>query len=440
MFSAASVKKLLLSDISQMAHSRSSFVNNPKSDFTRDRILTFETVIHFLLSMEAGNTRHELLKYFNYSPDTVTNSALYQQRAKLSANTLPTLFRLFSGHFSPTLYLSKYRLLACDGSDFTYTRNPNDTDCFCVPNNTTSKGYNQVHVNALFDILSLTYSDSVIQPFNKKNEFLALSQMIDSYNYDDHHIPVFIADRGYQSYNVFAHAIENNAFFLIRAKDLNFKRLLGIQMPDETIFDMWITRILTRSNSKRKRQSPDHEADYRFICAAVPFDYIDSQNPEYHINLRVLRFPIGEDSYENIVTNLPNDEFPLETIKYLYSLRWGIESSFCKLKHSLGAINLHSKLYKYVSQELWARLILFNFCSIITSNIVVSYSSKRKHIYQINYDTAYKACHHFLRLQPWDSPPNIEGLISKNLLPIRPGRNYARQRRFRIPVSFVYRF
>ena len=69
--------------------------------------------------------------------------------------------------------------------------------------------------------------------------------------------------------------------------------------------------------------------------------------------------------FENIITTLSEEDFTPDDIKYCYNLRWGIETSFRDLKHPIGAINLHSKKTEYVAFELWSRLILYNFCSII---------------------------------------------------------------------------
>lgn len=157
------------------------------------------------------------------------------------------------------------------------------------------------------------------------------------------------------------------------------------------------------------------------------------------ITLRVLRFKIPGDGYENIITNLPADEFTLEEIKTLYGLRWNIETSFRELKHTIGAANFHSKKREYIEMEIWARLLLYNFCSIITNHVVVM-QKNRKYVYQVNFTVAYNACHYFLRLHNGETPPNIESLIEQNILLIRLHRKYARQHRFRIPVSFTYRF
>ncbi|MBU9729189.1 transposase, partial [Diplocloster modestus] len=117
-------------------------------------------------------------------------------------------------------------------------------------------GFNQIHLVALFNLLSQRYLDAQIQPIRKKNEFLALSNLIDRFDPPPGTSPIFIADRGFHSYNVFAHAIEKGAYFLIRAKDVNTKRLLGNDFPDTDSFDVTVNRILTRTQSKKKHRHP----------------------------------------------------------------------------------------------------------------------------------------------------------------------------------------
>ena len=279
----------------------------------------------------------------------------------------------------------------------------------------------------------------MVQPIRKKNEFQALADMIDRYYIPDV-VPIFIADRGFHSFNVFAHAIEHNSYFLIRAKDVNMRRLLGNDIPEDESFDVQVNRILTRSQSQKKRLHPEFEEQYRFLCKKVTFDYIEHESgKEYPISLRILRFKISDNGYENIITNLPVEEFSAEEIKELYRLRWNLETSFRELKHTIGAVNFHSKTREYIEMEIWARFILYNFCSIITMHVVIDQKS-RKYIYQVNYTVAYHACHYFLRLHNEEETPNIKSLIEQNILPIRPDRKYARQHRFRVPVSFTYRF
>lgn len=435
------IKQILLSEIEKMNQHREDFCRRPGIDFTRDRKISFDMLLHFQISMESGSVNHELLKYFHFDAGTPSLSAFYQQRAKLSDDVFQKLFYSFSHCFKPKALLKgRYQLLACDGSSFTFTRNPKDTESYYNPSGRSQKGYNQMYLVPLYDLLNKVYTDAVIQPMRKRNEFAALYELIDRHTPCSGTVPVFIADRGFHAYNVFAHAIENGSFFVIRATDTKMKRLLGSGLPKEEVFDIRVTRHLTRSHSKKKYLHPESAGQYRYICPKVAFDYFPAEEyGEYEISLRVLRFPIGNGTYENIITNLPENEFHAEEIKEIYHLRWGIETSFCTLKHVIAAVNFHSKSRQMITHEIWARLILFNFCSYITGQVTFE-KQKRKHIHQVNFSVAFKICRHFLRLHSGKDAPDVEGLIRKHTLPVRPSRNFARQQRFQVPVSFTYRF
>ena len=68
-----------------------------------------------------------------------------------------------------------------------------------------------MHLNALYDLLSRTYVNAIIQPARQENENRAMCDMID--RYPGHSKTLFIADRGYENYNIFAHVQENGMFF-----------------------------------------------------------------------------------------------------------------------------------------------------------------------------------------------------------------------------------
>jgi hypothetical protein len=434
------VKSVLLDKIKDMAQTPWIFANNPLADFKRKRKMDFENLLRSIISMESGTVKHELLKHFDYDPETLTPSAYYQQRCKLHPDAFPYLFKQFLSGFTNELYRGKYQLIASDGCEFYIPRNPEDLDSYNPPCGRSGRGFNQLHVTALYDLTNRIYLDAIIQPCRKKNEYRALCDLMDRYS-SRNGIPIFIADRGFSSYNCYAHAIENGLYFLIRTKDLNTKRLLGTDfsgLSDE--FDYTVDRILTRTNSKTKRSQPDNEEIYRFICKAAGFDYIERGTPEeYPIRLRVVRFKITDDSYENIITNLPDGDFSSDEIKALYGLRWNIESSFRDLKYAIGAVNFHSINRMLINQEIWARLILYNFCSIITAHVVID-KKETKHTYQVNYSMAIKICHYFLRIGRGKAPPDIDSLISSCTLPIRLGRSFHRHNRIRRPQSFLYRF
>ena len=429
------VKSTLWAIVDSMACNTARFVKNPGKDFTRNRKLGFVQLIHFFLCMESGCIGHELLKYFYFLPDEVpAASAFVQQRAKLLPETFRHILSQFNLRFPPKRLMGRYSLIAADGCEFNIARNPQDPSTFHPASGRSKKGFNSLHTVSLYDLLSRRYLDAVIQPGRLKNEFAALCQLIDRYIYGGR--PIFVADRGFASYNVFAHALEKGCFFAIRAKDVNVKRILAADsLPGQ--MDRWADVILTRSNARKKRLHPELASLYRCVCKAVPFDFITGSRPEYHMRLRLVRFRIAEGIYENIITNLPEKEFSLGQVRQIYQLRWGQETSFRDLKHTIGTSNFHSRSPEYIEFEILSRMTLYNFCTIITIEVPIEKKTE-KWEYQVNLSMAIKICIAFLADHM--GPGNVNGLISRYILPIRPGRTYARQPRFQPPASFAYRF
>ncbi|MDQ8735819.1 IS4/IS5 family transposase, partial [Paenibacillus sp. LHD-38] len=94
-----------------------------------------------------------------------------------------------------------------------------------------------------------------------------------------------------------------------------------------------------------------------------------------------------------------------------------------------------------IIQEIFARMIMYNFAEMMTSHVVISQMDKR-HQYQVNFTVAVHVCRHFLRSKGDEPLPNVEALIRKNILPIRPvrkGQQNTRKIRWKSVVSFVYR-
>ena len=80
---SAYIKKKLLSLIEQMETQRWLYTRNPGKDFSRVKKWTFGEMIRFIISMEGNALGDELLKYFDYSADTPTNSSFNQRRAQI---------------------------------------------------------------------------------------------------------------------------------------------------------------------------------------------------------------------------------------------------------------------------------------------------------------------------------------------------------------------
>lgn len=266
------------------------------------------------------------------------------------------------------------------------------------------------------------------------NENGAFNGIVDRY---DGPKAIFIADRGYESINSFVKVGMKNNKYLIRVKDIHSRtsvlRSFG-PFPDAE-FDMHIRRTLT---TKQTNEIKAHPEIYKFVPKNQRFDFFDG-SPYFDFECRVVRFKISDDTYESIVTNLEESEFNIQDIKELYHLRWEIETSYRELKYHLDLNTLHSKKRMFIEQEIYAKLVLYNFCSRVSNNIKIK-EKDRKYEYQLNYVRAFHIIRHYLKEKGGKNPPDIESLIAKEILPIRPNRQNERKVKAKSPVSFNYRY
>lgn len=440
------IKDLFSLSVENICSDISDYSTNPETDFQRNRKISPQTLISFLVSQGSSSTRVEMLDFWGLDASSMpTSSALNQQRQKLKPDAMEAVFKRFNSAVADVLPKTssddKYRFLAADGSTCTYFSTPSfsSDEYYCSPGNSI-RGVYSMHMNALYDLSTHTYTDALLQPVHCKNEFGAFCSMVDRHEILDGKKNVYIGDRGYCSYNNMAHVIEQGQFFLFRTKDIHSKGLVSnFDFPEEESFDIDVRVTLVRSHSKKVLVPSD--TYIRFVDQAAPFDYITYGSYDtYELALRIVRFPLSELSYECIITNLPRDEFPPERIKTVYYSRWGIESSFRKLKYTIGLSNFHSYKPQYIEQEIWAKLIAYNITETMI-NCTILETHNTKHEYRVNFTMAAHICRVFLRLATEKDQYDVMSLLQKELIPIRSDRQYPRLQtaHFRKPRYFIYR-
>lgn len=424
------VKQILSSVIRDVAADR-SFLVRPDSDFTRSRKLSLLQMLRLILSMGGSTISRELLGFFRTSPHVASSSAFVQSRAKISHTAFEAIFQQFTAKTDTKCLYRGYRLLAADGSGVHFPTDPSDPDSF-FPGSNGQKPYNLIHLNALYDLLTHTYRDVVLQK-GSGSEKDAVIEMLQRSRYRN---VLLIADRNYESYNLMAYCQEKGWRFLIRVKDHAVKGIVTcLPLPDIDSFDVPITVCLTNHTSKAAKQIPH----YKFLPSTAPFDFFprDAPIPFYELHFRVIRFSIAEGAYETVITNLPEKLFPMEEVKKLYAMRWGIETSFRDLKHTVGLLRFHSKKAESIIQEIFAALTMYNFARVITQSAVLK-QNKRKLSYQVNFAQAVHLCRQFFRDNAI-SPPALEALLTRYVTPIRPNRHAPRSPGVKPVVIFQYR-
>lgn len=434
------VKNHLLNCIQDVSKTAWLFSAKPEKDFTRNRKLSFETMIKTLLCLEGASLANELMKRFGCRTDIASTSAFVQQRGKILPEAFETIFRIFTEDLDANCLYNGYRLFAVDGSDIQIPANPQDADSY-FPGSNGQQPYNLLHLNAMYDLLQRTYTDAIVQKRHCCDECRSLVDMVDRSFVKQP--TIIIADRAYESYNVLAHIQEKGWFFLIRVKDSSSSGLAaGLDLPHEDLFDVPIYLSLTRKQTNETKLLCKQRNHYKILSATQTFDYLPQKNRKhlpaifYQLPFRVVRFPITENSFETVVTNLPSDSFPPSELKKLYAMRWGIETSFRELKYTVGLLHFHAKKTEHILQEIFARLTMYNFSESITSHVVIQ-KHNRKHACKANFSVAVHVCRQFFLGNV--SPPDVEALIARHVSPIRPGRSRPRILSAKYAVSFIYR-
>ena len=418
--------------ISDLSSNPSLFLRNPKSDFTRNRKIDFKTFIGITMNSGGGTMSKELLEYFDFDVNTPTVSAYTQQRSKVLPEAFEYLFQSFiQENISCNNTFKGYRLIACDGSNLTIATNPSDAET-AYKSNQYGTITNHLHLNAFFDVLNRVYLDAVLQTASEYQEYRACIKMMERSSLDN---AILVADRGYENYNVMAHAINKGWKFVIRIKDIESNGIAsGLQLPKSDTFDTDVSLTFTRQQVKSQKK-----LGYKFMPTCQTFDYLPLKSKDtYDLSFRIVRFPILDDSYEVLITNLNQCDFSIDDLKEIYHLRWGIETSFRELKYAIGLTSFHARKVDYIKQEVFARLLLYNYCELVTTHVIEQMKNKDK-TKQVNFTVAIYICREYIRQKRNLSPPDVIKLIEKHILPVRPGRKDPRKVKPQASVSFLYR-
>ena len=469
--------------IADMDAHKEEYVKNPEKDFTRKRKIMFDDVIKFQLGIKSNSLRRESQAYFGELRNIdIYASAYVQQRNKLKDNTFYVLMNRFNEFCLQERGLKTwegYRIMPVDGTvvnipynyesdTFVRGRQKNDAKMTqmeklqetmlkdfnllpgspdrksqklknrtekaekkskrknTVPKEQRESGFNQFHITTMYDAPNKLFLDAEIQPEGKNNEVRACINMIKRNTFKQK--TILVADRGFGSRNLFHYCeLKENLDYAIRVKNDFTKRIKALPLE---AFDIDITDEIRTGQFKEDREAYQSGRACRLTAPSkdgknrqpVTWDF---ESPCV-ITYRVVRFEIAKGNYETIVTSLDREQFPAEKLKELYHMRWEVETAYRWYKYAVGGSCFHSKNELYIQQEIYSRIIMFNFCFTIASQVEIEQKKEWKHKYVVNYTAAITICIDYFRKQDAGNEEEIIWLILKNKLPIREGRQNER--------------
>lgn len=315
------LKEKLNNEIDEMGKCPTLFAATGTA-FSRTKKLDLPTVMKAVINMQGGTIGKELSKL----GIGVTASGFVQRRDQVLSDAFAYLFHEFSRGLPAPRTFKGRRILAVDGSDVLSPPDP-ESELYVKPGQTKKDGnlpktWNMSHINAIYDVLNKLYIDAIL-PY-EFDERAAAEKMVKRY---DGGPAILTADRGYPAYNF----IET----VTRTKDLDYL----FRTPNKNAFyflkDLPMEELDVDKEAFITTVSTEYRPGENALQAGVPKRAGSKKRVgwEYgrhgHQHIRVVRFKVNDspdpaEAYETILTSLDREEFPLETIKYLYHLRWGV--------------------------------------------------------------------------------------------------------------------
>lgn len=440
------VARLLLGCIESLAARPEECARSPGRDFSRNRKLGLARLLLLLVCWGRGGACAELCDLAGWDGTAPSGPALTQQWAKLNDRALPALLRSFLALFEPAAYMGRYRLLAADGTEWQLLPGTGGDRCR-VRNGNGGASHWEMHATCAFDLVRRTFEDAVCQGGAEEDEPGALCRLVDRLFCGRGLVPLWLADRGFCTWNVICHMREAGASFCLRASDAWVSRLFGDELPAGE-FDVRVRHCLVRTRSLAARTLPGHPGLYSVFRSGRRLDVLPpGSRAEYWLEVRVVRLALpaadgdGDrgDRWLTLVTDLAENEFDAGALAALYARRWDEEIGFSHLKHAVGLADApRTRDFGRAVQELWGRLVLYDACSLGTAGVPEPAPGPRRPR-ATDRASAFRAFLRMLRSLVRRAAFDVEACAARHSHSVRRGRSHERRKRPKSSPRSQYR-
>lgn len=397
---------------------REVFFNNCQN-FTRNRKLSFENLVLFLINLSKKSLSIELKEFFgllstDYSP--CSKSAFCQQRKKLrhyffkvwNELLITSFYRYYQENVKRW---NGFRLWGIDGSTLYLINKKEVREYFGVQSNKHAE-IPMARAMYIYDVLNNLVVFSEIYPI-KYSEHAVFPKWIEKLPED----VIGIYDRGFASFKImFLHIYqEKGKKFVIR---------LPIKSKEVRKFVA----------SGKRSKIVNFNATYDAIEQLYDLGYVVTS--ETSIKVRLIRVELGNGKIEVLATNLYEEkDYCAELFKELYFKRWGIETSIGIQKNYLQIEIFSGQTVETIHQDFYASIFTLNLHSLLIKQCdedIEKINQKRKHEYKINRNVTLgflkgEIVKIFINYEPEEIIKRLKKEFIKAIEPIRPNRTYPRK-------------
>jgi hypothetical protein len=321
-----------------------------KKFFTRKSPISFINLVYLLLSNMSNSLSVELFNILTTNNlQTFTKAAFSERRYQLKPTIFVKLHELFTQLFyekgkDSLVYWHGFILNAIDGSTLVLPNTPDIKGTFGTHKN-GRKGSKTLHETVMgrlmvqYDVLNHVITNAEVHPIAKGERTLVYPWIS---TFLSNSLTLF--DRGFASFTLFYLMQKHNKHFVARLA-LNFnntvKAFVASGHKDQ---------IVTFCNSKKQ----------------VFGDCIIPKNTQVQIRLVQVLLPNG--TVEVLATSLLDSlAFPTALFAQLYSLRWGVETCFDRLKNKLLVLCFTGHKANAIYQEIYASIVIHNLQQVLAS-------------------------------------------------------------------------
>ena len=401
--------------------------NGKQNVFVRNRKMPLDDLTFSMINRKGLSLKLELRGYMNIShPGTqISKPGYLKQRMKLNPEAFVDLYQFHNRNFysdpdSELYTMNGFLVLAADGSDINIPTTPETIATYGNASRNNTKLCAQIGLGCLYDALNRMILDATINA-PKFNEMAIAEAQIAKVRETIGDKPFLVTmDRGYTAIPAFLRMIDSKIYFVARLKSSDFKaEQKALSSDDENVLIQ-----LTKTRQKHYKGTADEE----LVTSRDSF------------NLRMVRVWLDEDKteYEILATNLSREQFPTDCFGELYHLRWRIETAFQVLKDRLQMENFTGTKPLLLEQDIYSTIYVSNIAEDIARDIEKEQSDHLKNDYKHRMAVNRSLCIGLLksdliyillekdRQKQTELFQQIYDEISKNIVPVRPGRHYKR--------------
>ena len=175
---------------------------------------------------------------------------------------------------------------------------------------------------------------------------------------------------------------------------------------------------------------PSHFAKKACLNEGVTYD---------SLKVRLVKIKLSPGQYEVLATNIFDEDLEINDFKALYSLRWGVEEEFKRMKSRVELEAYSGKLLDFVYQDFYADVIRLNISSILAKKSrddLKGQGIKKRHIHAPNMSYVLPKTRSFIAILFHKSDKAFKQFLSisysrfkRKSEPIRPERSFPRIRK-----------